>query len=344
MELLLIVAVAVGVFWWVFLRAKPKDPLPSTDAELRPLRLAPSPPPQRASTTVEVAVRQPTLPSGIEAQILAALKAGGDPDEEWMRGDPSDDGRIRLMPWQGQFKSVAGETFKNPDGVSRQTILSHAEPGAGVYLVAEPTNQHDPDAVAVYLDAGGGATAQIGYLPRDHGMSGDIASGSVLAWLARVAQRNPTSPLGAVLYVVVRNGPAPVATNATPPARAPSGGLGVSGCIAVVVVVGGTLYFYAFDVFVPKQASEASNWSAPAPRAAADPYDQTGCSASKRAIGDKLKSPGSAKWVSCQVTTEAGVQNVRLVVDSQNASGGLVRTEWMTRVRNNNVESVDQFR
>lgn len=208
MELLLIVAVAVGVFWWVFLRAKPKDPLPSTDAELRPLRLAPSPPPQRASTTVEVAVRQPTLPSGIEAQILAALKAGGDPDEEWMRGDPSDDGRIRLMPWQGQFKSVAGETFKNPDGVSRQTILSHAEPGAGVYLVAEPTNQHDPDAVAVYLDAGGGATAQIGYLPRDHGMSGDIASGSVLAWLARVAQRNPTSPLGAVLYVVVRNGPA----------------------------------------------------------------------------------------------------------------------------------------
>ena len=105
-----------------------------------------------------------------------------------------------------------------------------------------------------------------------------------------------------------------------------------------------SLYFYAFDVFVPKQASEASNWSAPAPRAAADPYDQTGCSASKRAIGDKLKSPGSAKWVSCQVTTEAGVQNVRLVVDSQNASGGLVRTEWMTRVRNNNVESVDQFR
>jgi len=79
-------------------------------------------------------------------------------------------------------------------------------------------------------------------------------------------------------------------------------------------------------------------------RAAADPYDQTGCSASKRAIGDKLKSPGSAKWVSCQVTTEAGVQNVRLVVDSQNAFGGLVRTEWMTRVRNNNVESVDQFR
>jgi len=60
-------------------------------------------------------------------------------------------------------------------------------------------------------------------------------------------------------------------------ARAPSGGLGVSGCIAVVVMVGGTLYFYAFDVFVPKQASEASNWSAPAPRAAADPYDQTGC-------------------------------------------------------------------
>ncbi len=203
MELLLIVAVAACVVGWVLLRRKAKVAQHAADAELRPLPLPPVPP-QRA-TTVEVAVRRPTLPAGIEAQILAALKAGGDPNEDWMRGEPNNDGRIRLMPWEGRFKSVAGETFKNPDGVSRQTILSHAEPGAEVYLVAEPTNQYDPDAVAVYLDQGGGDTAQIGYLPRDHGMGGDIASGGVVAWLARVAKRNPTAPLGAVLYVVTKN-------------------------------------------------------------------------------------------------------------------------------------------
>lgn len=92
----------------------------------------------------------------------------------------------------------------------------------------------------------------------------------------------------------------------------------------------------------PSQPSEASKWAPSS--SAGDPYDQTGCSASKRAVEARLRSPGSAKWVSCRVTTEAGVQTVALAVDSQNASGGLVRTEWLAKVRNNNVESVIQSR
>jgi hypothetical protein len=95
----------------------------------------------------------------------------------------------------------------------------------------------------------------------------------------------------------------------------------------------------------PAQQSEASKWAAPAPSSTAgDPYDQTGCSASRRAIEARLKSPGSAKWISCRVTTSAGVQTVMLAVDSQNAMGGLVRSEWVTQVRDNKVESVTQTR
>ena len=87
--------------------------------------------------------------------------------------------------------------------------------------------------------------------------------------------------------------------------------------------------------------------SPPAPPSAtstSDPYDQTGCSASKRAVAAKLRSPGSANWISCRVTTAAGVQSVTLALDSQNGSGGLVRSEWLTKVRDNNVESVTQLR
>ena len=49
---------------------------------------------------------------------------------------------------------------------------------------------------------------------------------------------------GFVVWLIMRrNQPAPTPNGVAPAARAPSGGLGVSGCIAVVVVVGGTLYF-----------------------------------------------------------------------------------------------------
>ncbi len=108
--------------------------------------------------------------------------------------------------------------------------------------------------------------------------------------------------------------------------------------VGAVVGVG----WLAMRPAAPPQPSEASKWAAPA--SAPDPFDQTGCSASKRAVEAKLRSPGSAKWVSCHVTTAAGVQSVTLIVDSQNASGGLVRSEWLAKVRANNVESAAQIR
>lgn len=149
---------------------------------------------------------------------------------------------------------------------------------------------------------------------------------------------------GFVVWLIMRRNQAPPtpagAQPATPPAR--SGGPGFIGWL-LIITAGIFGISYLANLSGPAQRSEASNWAAPASKAA-DPYDQTGCSASKRAVTAKLKSPGSAKWVSCSVTTAAGVQTVLLAVDSQNAYGGLIRSEWMTRVRDNNVESVAQMR
>lgn len=74
------------------------------------------------------------------------------------------------------------------------------------------------------------------------------------------------------------------------------------------------------------------------------PHAATGCSASRRAISERLKSPSSAKWVDCHSTTSNGVQTVVTTVDSQNSFGAMLRTQWVTKVRNNTVESVTQSR
>lgn len=59
--------------------------------------------------------------------------------------------------------AVVGESFKNPDGTSRQAhIRKSVRSGMPASLVLEPDNPHDPTAVAVFV-----ADRQIGYLKRD---------------------------------------------------------------------------------------------------------------------------------------------------------------------------------
>lgn len=56
---------------------------------------------------------------------------------------------------------VAGVTFKNDNGTSRQAIIKkYCNIGDEVNLIPEPTNKHDPNAVKVCLQDG----KQIGYL------------------------------------------------------------------------------------------------------------------------------------------------------------------------------------
>lgn len=72
---------------------------------------------------------------------------------------------------------VVGVSFKNPDGTSRQDLLCRLyddywtegkEAEVVLALVREPENEHDPNAVAVFVQAPKRAKGQIGYLPRDH--------------------------------------------------------------------------------------------------------------------------------------------------------------------------------
>lgn len=158
-----------------------------------------------APATRDVAIVRPSLPSGRSAAIVAALQSGAEPDESWIRAGNATGSGVQLLPFSARFQSVAGESFQNPDGVSRQSILARARPGSEVYMVAEPTNQFDADAIAVYLDLGGGNTGQIGYLPNGNSLKGAVAANKVIAWLARVDKRESGAPLGAVLYVITAN-------------------------------------------------------------------------------------------------------------------------------------------
>jgi hypothetical protein len=57
---------------------------------------------------------------------------------------------------------IAGESFKNSDGSSRQAYIARCRPGDPVTLRPEPGNEHDRNAVAVHHQVG-----QLGYLKRD---------------------------------------------------------------------------------------------------------------------------------------------------------------------------------
>ena len=63
-----------------------------------------------------------------------------------------EDERVRVVP-------VAGVSFR-PDAVTDATF----DPGARLTLVPEPVNEHDPNAVGIWNEAG---TLQAGYVPRE---------------------------------------------------------------------------------------------------------------------------------------------------------------------------------
>lgn len=194
--------------WWIVLGLAVLAGVLFFKNRLRPHEasaLSAPPPMGPRAKAIDVTVRRPSLPPGRAKAIVEALKNRQEPDETWIRVE-AQDGRIRMPPYTARFMSVAGETFENPDGVSRQTILQRATPGMDVWLVPEPDNTFDSNAIAVYLDYGNGSTGQIGYLPRDHGAGGDVAAGKVAVWLAKVGAPRAGAPLGAVLYAVTENG------------------------------------------------------------------------------------------------------------------------------------------
>jgi hypothetical protein len=65
--------------------------------------------------------------------------------------------------------SVAGVSFDNDDGSSRQTIISSCKPGETLRLIREPDNKFDPRAIKVVRGNG----RQVGYLPARITCDGD---------------------------------------------------------------------------------------------------------------------------------------------------------------------------
>jgi hypothetical protein len=59
--------------------------------------------------------------------------------------------------------AAVGCWYDNEDGSSRQLELEECRPGDPLDLVREPTNRHDPQAVAIFTASG----TRVGYLSRD---------------------------------------------------------------------------------------------------------------------------------------------------------------------------------
>lgn len=58
------------------------------------------------------------------------------------------------------YARLAGGTYQNPDGSSRQAVIAQLKPCEELQLVPEPENDIDPNAIRVMAPSG----QQIGYL------------------------------------------------------------------------------------------------------------------------------------------------------------------------------------
>jgi hypothetical protein len=78
-----------------------------------------------------------------------------------------DDPRVRVVP-------AAGVSFR-PEALDDSSF----DPGRRLALVAEPENEHDPNAVAIWNE---GRTLQVGYVPREVAAALDGSEQAVSLW------------------------------------------------------------------------------------------------------------------------------------------------------------------
>jgi hypothetical protein len=94
---------------------------------------------------------------------------------------PWEDPRLRVVP-------VAGVSFR-PEAVADGSF----DPGRRLLLVAEPENEHDPNAVAVWNAE---QTLQAGYVPREVAAELDGSEQAVSLWRAGEGLRILLVPRG----------------------------------------------------------------------------------------------------------------------------------------------------
>jgi hypothetical protein len=102
------------------------------------------------------------------------------------------------------FSNVAGESYRNADGSSRQAIIPRCRVGEFLHLEHEPDNPHDINAIRVLRQTG----EQIGYLERE--FAGEVVSRTAKGWgfhalVAGVGRAHGGGPHGVALLVVVED-------------------------------------------------------------------------------------------------------------------------------------------
>ena len=121
---------------------------------------------------------------------------------------------------------LAGESFANPDGSSRQKELAKLQPGDDLFLTREPNNPHDPNAIRVESER----VVGIGYIEGGAAavMAKDLDAGEESAAVLVSVGRGKSGLLGAIVEVrtgaSIGGGPERLAYTApdeTAPARKP---------------------------------------------------------------------------------------------------------------------------
>ena len=96
------------------------------------------------------------------------------------------------------FAHVAGESFRNDDGTDRQAIIARCRVGDWLFLVPEPDNAHDDNAIRVLTESG----QQIGYVERGMAarLAGDVERFS--AFVAGIGRPERSRAYGVSLLLV----------------------------------------------------------------------------------------------------------------------------------------------
>ncbi|EKE68718.1 HIRAN domain-containing protein [Oceanibaculum indicum] len=111
-----------------------------------------------------------------------------------------------------RYTAVHGESFRNPDGVSRQDILRIVKQGDSVAIVPEPDNPYDPDAVRIITEWG-----MVGYIPREDSaeVAADIAAGRIaqIGTIVAVHGGSPGQPGRGLVVQLYRKRKRPLKTS-----------------------------------------------------------------------------------------------------------------------------------
>lgn len=93
--------------------------------------------------------------------------------------------------------AVAGESFSNADGTSRQAEIARCRVGEYVRLIREPANPYDPAAVLVVSRRGRG----IGYIARDYSWIAELIDDGCadFAFIYRINGGQKPEKLGVVI-------------------------------------------------------------------------------------------------------------------------------------------------